>query len=629
MGSFKSYFKKAFIVFLVLSFIATSFLAFDFGNAATKLNNTEKVFRALDNWPKPPLYQGNVFASGGVGYYGERFMFEGLFLIVRSTDQIFNRLAQSYEHKGNKTIVHLRKNVKWHDGQKFTSKDVWAYYILNNGVEVARRLDSIETPDDYTVVFNWHEPAPFPELRIIFLAQDRQGTIPYHIYKKYVDNAAKILSSAKKTNDPAKRGPFGYEITDSIRKQLDNNWQQFLKYNPKKPIGTGPFKFYAVSDTQLVLVKNRDYWDAKNVTFEKVVFYQVNDLSSQYAMLRAGKLENFNYTQPKDVLESILRANKDLVHYKMFDPACAGLLLNVRKYPFNNVKFRQALVYALDRTKIREFANYYATEYKKYSSLGIAQSELNKWVSVDTQKKMTDYSYNPKKAEQLLREIGWRKGADGIWVDPNGKKYEFYIGVAAGWEAVINYSQAVAEQLTAFGLPTKVKIVEGSTYWQKVQEGAYDIGTDWVDITWYSSDPYFYLSQTFGWIATINGLPRDPKTGKLTLKLKGPDGKEIDVAKILDEYPYTYDLKKRMKMVNDLVYAINENAFNIALYQNTTGVWINTKTFGGKLPMADQFAKYNRNMPLPTNKEDKRRIAILNLGFGGYMSLVNGEYQPK
>lgn len=590
--------------------------------------NKEKVFTATDGWPKPPLYQGNVNANGGVGYYAQPMMYDNLFQYVRSTDEIVPKLAESYTNEGDKTIVKLRKDVKWHDGEPFTSKDIWAYYMMKQGDNTPNKIEDIEIPDDYTVVFTWPKPAIFDEYRMITLAPDQNGTIPYHIFKQFVDKNAASLNKAKKATDPKKRGPFGLEITKDIQKELDANWQAFTKFTVDTPIGTGPYKFSKVSDTVLELVKNNDYWDAKNVNYDKIVFNQVPDPSTQLAMLRAGKIDNYNGTPPKDMLESLLAGNKDLIHYLMSDPVSCGIMFNAKKEPFNEVKFRQALVYAIDRKKVREFANYYGTEYTKYSTVGIGIDTLDKWVNKETQAKMTDYTYNLDKASSLLKEIGWKKGEDGIWADKNGKKHEFLIGVPAGDNMILNYSQTVAEQLTAFGIPTKVKSVDASIYWTNAPKGEYDMSTDWIDNTWTWKDPQGYINQWSSWISKLEGLPRDSKD-RIDIELEGPNGNKIQMNNWVDNYVTTLDPEKRKEMTNDLAFAINENAFGIGLYQNVTGVWVNTKNIDGNFPMASEIEKNDRNMPLPTEQKDIEDIAKLNLGFSGNLQVSDGKYWPR
>jgi peptide/nickel transport system substrate-binding protein len=605
---------------------------------ANPVNNKDKVFRAVGGWPKPPLYNGNNW-GGGVGPAFD-WTYEGLFMTIRSTEKIYNWLAEDYKDEGNKTTVTLKKGVKWSDGQPYTSKDVWAFYILNMGTDLTKYLTDIETPDDNTVVFIWQEPAPYSELRKKLIASEVQGAIAYHQYKKYVDKHAEILKQCKKLTDPNKKGPYGLD-TDAlnVKEQFDANWNAFVKSGPEKPLGTGPFKLETVTATDMVLVKNDLYRDKENINFDKLMFKQVPDLAGQYALLKSGQLDYFNGTQAKDILENMLASNKDLVHYRAFDPASVGMLFNIRKKPFDNLKFRQAITYILDKKKIREVGNYYGTEFPEFSAVGIVPSRLNEVLLPEVKAKMTNYTNNHKKAEELLKEIGWNKGSDGIWVDENGKKYEFIIASAQSEVERISGGQVVADQLTKFGLPTKLKSVDGSVYYSNADKGEYDMSTEWVDTNWGFSDDWNTLRNAYWWGPKPKiGFPtkkvKNDKgevvdIGKLDLQLPGADGKVIDVEDTLASIPTILDEKERKKKINDLIYIYNENCWAVNWYQNTTGTWMNSKTIDGKYPMESEWKKYDRDLPLPTKPEDILGTAELNIGFSSRTTITSGRYWPK
>ncbi len=152
-------------------------------DAANASGDQGKVLRMSGSWRKPPEYQGNSFAAGGVGAAYD-YVFEGLFRNVRSTDKVFPRLASSIEHKPDQTVVKMRSGVKWHDGKPLTSKDIWAYYMLDNGTAIMKYLTGIETPDETTVVFKWQQPAPFDDMKTMLIAEARQARIPYEKNKK-------------------------------------------------------------------------------------------------------------------------------------------------------------------------------------------------------------------------------------------------------------------------------------------------------------------------------------------------------------------------------------------------------------------------------------------------------------
>jgi ABC-type transport system substrate-binding protein len=55
--------------------------------------------------------------------------------------------------------------------------------------------------------------------------------------------------------------------------------------------------------------------------------------------------------------------------------------------------------------------------------------ELPDWI----RNNLYDWSYNPKKAYQLLESAGFKRGADGKWYMPDGKPFRFEILSVAAW----------------------------------------------------------------------------------------------------------------------------------------------------------------------------------------------------
>jgi len=593
-------------------------------------NNPEGLFTWTGGWPVPPQYQGNPFGSGGVGWPTNVFAFEGLFQFVRTTDKIYNHLAVSYDNSNpGETIVKMRKDAKWSDGQPITSKDIWAYYTLNNGTELTHYITGIETPDQYTVVFKWAQPAPFDEMKMLFIAEDQQGQIPYHYYKKWVDKAAELLAQAKPSTDPKDRGntPFGLKITDALKKQLSDNWNDFSKHGPAYPISSGAFEVKKVTQTDLTMEKNPNFYDATKVKFKKIDLKMVPDLNQQYALLKAGKLDHYDGTQPKDILESILAANNNLVHYQINDAACVGFMFNQAHKPFDDKTFRQAIIYALDREKIREVANYYGVA-SDLSGTGMPGSQVPKWIDPALLAKFTKYSHDEQKASQLLNSIGWTKNQNGIWRDKDGKSYNFTIASASDWVPAVNAGEVVAEQLTTFGLPTKYKAVDSSIYWNNVNnaKGVYDMSFDWMDVSWGFMFPWNSMRNTY-WSTSFKEAHMPANIlGEANFVRQGYDGETVDVSKLLHQIPYMSSTADRKHAIDEIAYVTNEDAWEVNLFQNTTGTWYNTKTFGG-LPWQNAFKKYNRSLPLPTDPAMAENIA--EIGFAGTQWLVDGKYYPN
>jgi len=599
-------------------------------SSAARKNNPSGLYREVGSWPLPPQYQGNPFGSGGVGS-AYTFVYSGLFQVVRSTDKVYGRIAESTETPTQyKTIVHIRHDVRWSDGQPFTSKDVWAYYMLNNATELTHYLTGIETPDPYTVIFHWANPAPIDQLKQLFIAQDKQDTIPYHYYQQWVDKADSLLKQAQPETDPKTRGkaPFGLKITADLQKQINDNWTDFTKHAPTYPLGTGAYVVKQVTATDMILEPNPYYYDHQRVKFKNIHLKLVEDLNQQYALIKAGQIDRMDSTPPRDILESILSSNENLVHYQMLGTGSTGFVFNTAHQPFDNQTFRQAVVYALDRKKIREVANYYAVE-TDLSAAGMSQSYVPQWVSPDTLSKFTKYPHDAGKATKLLKSIGWTKGKDGVWVDKNGKSYNFLIGAPSNNAWFVNCGEILAEQLSNFGLPTKFMAVDSSIYYDNANNnnGAYDMSIDFVDISWDFTFPWSSMRNAYWNTSWKEGHLPNNGNGEAKFVAKGYDGQTIDVSQLLHQIPYMQNETDRVKAIDEISYVTNESAWIVNLFQNVTGTWYNMKSIGG-VPWANSIQKYQRDMPLPT-ADQTERIAETNEGFSSDQWLIDGSYYPS
>lgn len=596
-------------------------------------SNKEKVLtHTWGGWPKPPEFQGNPFTQGGVGEIG-RYVFEPLMQFTRSTDFTHKRLATSAEHSGGESIVTLRNDVLWNDGEKFTADDVLAAFYLNPR-NVCNYVSKIEKMDDYTVKFVWLDPAPFDELRDLMIAQDGTMNVPYHIFKEYVDKAKSIYEAsedATKEKIAMQRVAFGKELTEEQEKERSDNWNKMMELTYPDPIGTGPFVVDTITASDAVLIKRKDYWAADQIYFEKMHHIMATS-EAQLGMLRNATTDSYPGSLPKDLAESILKSNDDIVFYPSFDPACHVLYFNQRNEPFDDVNLRRALVYALNRTKIREGANYYGKEFP-ISIAGIPPSSITTYVSQEVQDKLTKYEYNVDMAASILEDNGWKRNANGIWEDENGKTYSFTIAVNAGWApaGVVDTAASIAaEQLKVFGFPTEVIAVDSSVFWNNAAvEGQYDMAIDWGDVSWGFMYPWSPLSNTFkGGPSELMGLPRDPDTNRVELTVNGLDGTEVNPIALVDSLPTIIDEAERNRIIDTLVWICNENAYGVNLYQNTTGVWENRKNVTG-LPMEDEIDEYNQFMPVGRTPEEIQKIAELNWGFCGIQKIWSGDLKPR
>lgn len=597
------------------------------GNGNGEMADGEKAYIRQGGLPDPALFIANQNSETGTNSFGD-FAFEGLIRYQRGSDDIELQLAESYTNEGNKTIFKLRPNIKWSDGEAFTSKDIWAFYQICYNSPV-NYLSSIETPDDLTVEFVWQEPAPFDDLRIMLIAQEiHHGRVPYHIYGEFADKRAELVEQLPLLTEEQKasglQGPFGRDTFSNpeIVSQLDDIWKEYIVTPPNEEhiiVGTGPY-INEVGHTlnEGSMIKNPYYWNPNKQAYDKIIIKSTTD-ATKASMLKSEEIHNMDGTLPKDLTDSILKSNENLLYYPMEDAGCHGLYFNMesKTSPMSKMEFRQALNYIANREALRDIGSY-QSEIHSWSTLGLPPSMLEKYVDQDVIDKMRRYTHDEEKAAELLESIGCTK-TDGKWHNPDGTPIKLTIGLDKGWYVATLVSPIFANQLTQFGIDCEVMAVDGTVYGsQSEKEHAFDMSWEWLDIAWSFSYPYFplknYYEHTSGPAKKMN-FPFDEKTNITTLEVKDWDGNTINIWNWLSEMQNETDENVRKDHWERIIWATNENAFSINFYQNVTAAWENVATTGG-LPMMDKIPE-NRWMPFPETEEEKIATYNLNWGFSG------------
>lgn len=220
-----------------------------------------------------------------------------------------------------------------------------------------------------------------------------------------------------------------------------------------KPIGTGPFKIteYDKQD-KIELVKNKDYWQKGLPHLDKVT-YKIEDANATFLGLKAGNIDSAFIT--KDQADQ-LTANYDTL------TGSANLLqllaLNNAKKPFDDIRVRQALYYAIDTKSVidtvasgvgKRAGTNFLSSFKKYFQSGLENT----------------YNPNIDKAKELLKEAGYANG------------FEFTITVPSVYQFHVDTAQIIVEQLKAINVKATIKKVEWGEWLEKTYKGRQYDGT--------------------------------------------------------------------------------------------------------------------------------------------------------
>jgi len=375
-------------------------------------------------------------------------IYDGLVYVDPDTLQPMPNLATKWEvGPDSKTYTFtLKQGVKWHDGQSFTADDVKFSYdsYLNPETGTARagtlkeRIASVDVKDPQTVVFTLKDIiAPF------LVSNCSYGIIAKHL--------------------------FGSVAPNAIRTH---------EYSTTKPTGTGPFKFkeYATGD-HLTLVGNPDYHQGATAlgTF---VYRVVKDTTVLLQQLKTGEVD-YGAIQPDLYEDAKKSANINVIDYDTFSSTYLGFNLDpAHTTLFQDVKVRQALLYTIDReTIVKKIFN-------DLSTVAVGTEPVLSWAYAPD-KIAIKYEYNPKKAEQLLDEAGWKKGSDGIRAR-DGKRLSFSMWTNSGQKSRESYLLVTQETWKAIGVEMKPQFEEFSVYVDRLNKnfdfemflGGFSWGTD-------------------------------------------------------------------------------------------------------------------------------------------------------
>lgn len=379
---------------------------------------------------------------------------------------------------------HLRKGVKWHDGQEFTSRDVlYTYQIIINP----------KTPTAYAEDFLQVKKA---------VALDR-----YTFRVVYARPFAPALASWGLNILPAHL----LEDKDITRSDL-----------ARKPVGTGPYRFSAwIPGQKLVLEAFTDYFEGRPY-IDRRVFRIIPDTSTMYMELKAGGLDMMGLTPVQYKRQT--NSRQFLERFNKFTypvPAYTYLGYNLKNPLFRDKRVRQAITSAISKDELVEGVLF------GLGQAGHTPFQPGTWANNPDLK---PFPYDPVVAEQLLIEAGWAKGDNGLLMK-DGKPFSFTILTNQGNEQRIKTAQIVQYRLKKIGIDVKIRVLE----WASLLTNYIDTRNfDAVLMGWsISQDPDQY------------DIWHSSKTGAKELNFISYQNPEVD--RLLEEGRGTFDKEKRRK----------------------------------------------------------------------------------
>ena len=349
-----------------------------------------------------------------------RNMFDGL--VTRTTDgRVVLELAELAELVDDTTWEFvLKQGVTFHNGEELTAEDVKFTFdriITENAIDYPEAhtsprkglispLESVEIMDDYTV--RLHLSAPWPVAMQMFV---HQQIIP----KDYFEEV----------------GTEGFI---------------------EAPVGCGPFKFVEGSlGDQIVMERFDDYYGGADeigpvgpAFLDRLIFRILPEASTRVSALRAGEV-NIIQDVPSHMIP-VLATDPGVRIVSGPSTRPAWMEMNVNQPPFDDVRVRIAMNYAVDANTILETV---------LGGLGVVIAGPLSPYNNFAHPTLEPYGYDPDKALELLAEAGWTDTDEDGFLVKDGEKLAFVIDVRPTSKT---RGEAVAGQLQELGIDATVRV---------------------------------------------------------------------------------------------------------------------------------------------------------------------------
>jgi peptide/nickel transport system substrate-binding protein len=223
------------------------------------------------------------------------------------------------------------------------------------------------------------------------------------------------------------------------------------------PIGSGPFMLKEWRKGEvMVLAKNPHYWQSGKPAIDAAEIQTIHEDNSRLLKLQAGELDAiisvpFNQLKQLEGSGDVKTGAADGFRVELVQ-------LNTTKKPFDDVRVRQALNYAVDKEGIISSV-LFGKAKPAASSIPVMRYHNTK---------LEPYPYDPEKAKSLLSEAGLANGFSTTMLLP------------AGDETLRNVGTVIQDNLGKVGIKVELQSLDGGAQWETTKAGNFEMSLSYA-----------------------------------------------------------------------------------------------------------------------------------------------------
>ena len=342
-------------------------------------------------------------------------------------------LAESWQvSEDNKTITFkLKPNLTWADGKPLTSADILFTWQL---------VTDEKTRSPYASDFQLVKKAEAPDALTFEITYDQA-------YAPALDSWAGLQILPK-----------------HLLKGQDIHTTAFAR----NPVGSNYYKLDQWTHGENIRLSRNPSSVLGQANIDKLVTRIIPDNSAQFLELMADNIDSMGLDPIK--FSRIIPARPDLQKklnlYKELGNSYTYMGFNLKHKPFDDVRVRQAINYAIDKQEIIDGV---------YLGLGINIASPYKPGTRWSNPELLPYGYNPDKAKTLLKEAGFAdSNGDGI-LERNGKPFAFEIVTNQNKEREKS-AVLIQRRLKEVGIDVKIRAIEWASFISRfIKTGDFDV----------------------------------------------------------------------------------------------------------------------------------------------------------
>ena len=424
----------------------------------------------------------------------------------------------------------LRPGIRWSDGAPITSQDV-LYTVL--------AVSSSDTTSDKV-----------NQVSEIVGASERKGGRGEAVsgFKIVGDRVFQVTTVAPSADF---LDLFGTELMPLPRHSLEAvplAQLQKSDFARVPSVSSGPFTVAAYQTDTLVTMTRNEYYYGRRPSLDRL-YVKILTPETAVAQLERGELqvipgELSGELPPQDV--PLLNRNPDIAVTSYPNTTATVIYPNLKRKPLDDVRVRQAMMYAIDRRSI--VAN---------ALLGMAQVAYSPFASFTPwyDKSLNPYAYDPAHAKQLLAEAHYDPSAPTRFLVPTGDT------------TVVSVGTIVAQMLRSAGMNVTIEQTDFATAVHRLVV-AHDFDLAIVGNRGYN-DP---------------DLSRRFSTGAITTGVNSGQYSNPEMDRLLDQARQTVDPRKQKPLLNRIQEIVNTDVPVVLLFYRDSIGAVNTKQLGGAVP---------------------------------------------